>query len=405
MKESLSEGGIIKGLESLSALEAALQVPEQYLKLILDAEGSAISKKEMGFLIRRSDIVNVRIYIYEALRLPVDLDKVQQCVGYISGPVPELEPARIQQFNQCVVQHAGSWSVLERDTKELARKLDTFSDKFLGAGEFILEIVRKIELERLLDGTLEQLTDEEKDMLSRVLLNDIEDKAVHAIERYLRVMLESTQRYIKETLHVGSLAAEFERTLTEELIPDVRLKARAYEQSPLASEQKERFDEIKMLDQRIDELAQEYSAHVGYAFTGMIVGPIGLMITGGIYGYKAETVRSRKNELIEKRKQLNQLSTDTEKLIDMLHTVQTSFIGLRGNMLAAEVGAKQLAQVWRYIETYLKEASRSLSDIDNLAALHLFAFELSLVLKPWKRIQDYSSQLSSAFNEMIDELV
>ena len=52
------------------------------------------------------------------------------------------------------------------------------------------------------------------------------------------------------------------------------------------------------LDREIERLGKQYSTEVGYAFTGLLAGPFGLIITGGIFGSRAEDTRKRKNILI-----------------------------------------------------------------------------------------------------------
>ena len=386
-----------------TSLEIAQHAPEQYLKLLSEGAGSDVPGGEQYFLVRRSDIANIRNYVREARLLPIDLSKVQDAVGYTVIKIPELEPASIQQFNQCVVKHAETWGVLERDTKELARQLDTFSAKFLGTGKHILDIINKVELERLLTGGLEALTSAELEALSLMKLSANEHKVVDVVKEYLDQMRQSTQVYIRNATAVGSLATEFERTLTEELIPAAQLKVRAYEKSPLANEQKELLEEIKDLDDRIDQLKKEYDKNVGQAFTGLMFGPLGVVITGGIFGAKAEKIRAKRNAEIEKRKTLRQANTQNQKLIKLLDDVQVNLTGLNGRMKSAEVGAKQLAQVWSYIEKYLEEAFNSLDKIDHLAALHAFALEFSLALNPWEQIKNYSSQIASAFNDALEQ--
>ena len=338
----------------------------------------------------------------EARLLPVDLIKVQETLGYKEVGVSELEPAQIQAFNQAVVQHADSWVTLESETKELARQLDTYAGKFVGAGNLLLEIIHKVDIDRLLGGTIVELTDEELKAFANITLDDNQEKALGAIQGYLKVMSDMTVSYIDRTMVVSRLAAQFERTLTDELIPQVQLKTRAYKDSALSNDVSELLEEVAALDELIETLAQAYKAQVGYAFTGLVFGPIGLVVTGGVFGAKAEDTRAAKNNAIERRKEIQKKIEHTENILILLASAHTQFASLRGTMLAAEVGAKQLAQVWQYIYKYLEEATESLGQVDNFAKLHSFALMLTLVLKPWEQIRNYAGQISAAFNEAIE---
>lgn len=390
-------------LSSLSVVQAALNVPVHYLKLISDAQGIDITKKEMGFIVRRSDIQALRSYVREARTLPVSLKVIQEQLGYQTINIPELEPASIQAFHERVVAHAGTWDDLEHQTKELARKLDRFSSQYLLTGDRLLLLIEKSTPELFINGTLKDLTDAQKDELAQLDLGVNTKNAVPRIKNYLERMKASAQDYIKEVDKVGDLAVVFERELTEQLISKVKLKVQAYESSPLMQEQTELLDGIKELDRRIDELAQEYKRHVGLAFSGIALGPLGLIVSGGIYGSKAEKSRALKNEAIKERRVLREKSKDTQRVIKLLDGVQLKLSDLSGRMHSAEVGAKQLSQVWRFIEEYLEDLIGELENINYLAELHHFALEFSLVLDPWRKIKGYSSDISRAFNDLLED--
>ena len=53
-------------LSEMTALEAAVIVPSQYIQVLSGDQASAVPKKEMGFIIRRSDIHSIRTYVREA---------------------------------------------------------------------------------------------------------------------------------------------------------------------------------------------------------------------------------------------------------------------------------------------------------------------------------------------------
>lgn len=387
-------------IDKLPVKVAAQQVPAQYIKLISGEKDAPPSPDNKVFLIRRGDIGNLRAYVREARLLPVDLNKIQEHLGYQSISIPELEPAEIQAFNQRVKQHADSWVTLETQTKELARNLDTFTLKFKGAGDMLLATIGKISGERHLKGTVQDLTEEELKELSLIVLDSGQKKSFKIIENTLKVMSEMTSGYVKKTMELSRLAAEFERKLTDELIPEVELKVRAYKDSSLINHTEELSDQLDELDKSIDELVKAYTDQVGYAFTGLAFGPIGLIVTGGIFGSQAEKTRASKNRAIAERKEIIAQMDQTKKLLHLLETVSSSFVDLRGRMLAAEVGAKQLAQVWQHVYRYLEEAAAGLDEIDNYAELYKFELDFRLVLAPWKDIIGYVGQISSAFNDL-----
>lgn len=393
-----SEAGSI---ESLSVHEAASYMPEQYLKVMSGATLSGIDKKELGFLIRRGDIANTRQYVRHVQVLPTRLQDVRQRLNYESIGVPELEPESIMKMHVSIVAHANTWSALEVGTKELARQLEKFSAEFLLFGNALLDLIKEVELGRRLTGTLEELTDQEHQKLSQMLLNATEKKGISSLKQYLTMLQERTQKFIKEVSHVEKLACVFETTLTDDLIPTLQIKLSAYKYSGKLGERDDWVDQIEELDEQIELLSATYKKLVGLAFSGMAAGPLGLVITGGVFGDKAEKCRKQKNQLIDKRRVAREKVREVNRVADLLDGLQEQFVDLQGRMFSAEVGAKQLSQVWAYIARYLDEASDELDQVDNMAELHLFALNLSLVINPWRSIKNYSIQISSAFNELV----
>lgn len=390
-----------ESIENLSVHVAASYMPEQYLKVMSGVAPSGIDKKELGFLIRRGDIANTRQYVRYAQALPTRLQAVRQRLNYDAIGVPELEPESIMKMHVSIVTHANTWSALEAGSKELARQLEKFSSEFLVFGNALLDLIKEVELGRRLTGTLEDLTEQELRRLSQMLLNATEKTVVANLKKYLLMLQERTQKFIKEVSHVEKLASVFEGTLTDHLIPTLQVKLSAYKYSGKLGERDEWVDQIEELDDQIVLLSATYKKLVGLAFSGMVAGPLGLIITGGVFGDKAEKCRKQKNQLIEQRRIIREKVREVDRISDLLDGLQQQFVDLQGRMFSAQVGAKQLSQVWAYIARYLDEASDELDQVDNMAELHLFALNLSLVINPWRSIKNYSVQISSAFNELI----
>ncbi len=398
--EDIDDG---RRIEDLTVLEAAIHIPSQYIKVLAGEKASAVSKKNIGFIMQRSDIHSVRTYVKHANSLPVDYDKIVEWLGFNISGVPELDAVSIQAFHQRVRQHSGTWPALERDTKELSRQMNTFSDKFVTTGVTIVDLINKVNLERFLEGTLDDLTSEEFEKFKSLTLNATELTAVTAMKKYIVQVKISTENYIKNVEAVGALAAEFERVLSDELAPEVKSKLDAYIGTGLSKERLRLSARIKELDSQIDALIKDYKSHVLYGHSGILLGPIGLAITGGIFGAKAEAIRARKNNFITERDKAINTLKDQERIATLLDTSQLYFTDLQSRMLGAEQGAKQLAQVWGFVLKYLDDAIKLLDDIDTFAQLHQFKLDFAQLINPWARVKDYTALISEAFNEILDE--
>lgn len=397
-----SDESALKNIFHMTPLEAATHIPMEYMRLLSGETETAVEPKDMAFIIRRSDVHSIRSYVKASLALPVKFEQVVTLIGSITTGVSGLEPERIQEFHQRVVEHANTWSPLENETKALSRRLNSFSDTFVTTGQAIVEFVNKIEFDRFLTETLRELTDEENARFNQVLLDSTGLKAVDAMKGYLLSVIKQTSDFISDVFKVDVLAREFERVLTDELIAEADIKLAAYKHSGLSGEGQDLRALIKTMDEDIERLAAAYTEQVTYVGLGAVGGLIGLAITGGIFGSKAEKIRAEKNKLVAARKVTQRELAEHDRLIGVLSGVQQHFNDVRSRMLGAQAGAKQLADVWGYVHEYLKEALNQLESIDNMARLHKFKLEFSLLLNPWKRVQDYSTQISTAFNELLD---
>lgn len=388
-------------VDDLSVRDAARDVPLSYFGIISGVEETAIDRTDLGFLIRAEDIHNVRRYVRESKVLALTLANVRKYLGYNKINIPELEPESILAFNKRVKVHADKWEGVEDTTKELARKLDVFSTDFITVGDTILRLVSDIKIGRRLTGTLRDLTEQERISMRGMLLGDDRAGVVEALNHYLNAALEKTNSFIVAVREVEGRAADFEHELTDYLIPMLSVKLQAHKQSGRKDQRDNLIDDIRVLDEQITSLAEAYKQQVGHAFTGMIFGVFGLVVTGGIFGAQAENTRKEKNKLVAQRNELRIKVKDFDRMALLLDTFQQQFSDLHGRMLSAEVGAKQLAQVWGYIHSYLEEAKTELQSIDTMEKLHIFALDFSLVLNPWREIKGYSAQISNAFNKLI----
>ncbi|WP_070411039.1 alpha-xenorhabdolysin family binary toxin subunit A [Pseudomonas lundensis] len=399
--DSLALGNDLEGVRDLSVDVVASRLPGEYIKLVAGLTPSAVDPKEIGFLIRREDIHNTRKYVEFAKMLPLSLDVVRKRLNYDRIDVEGLSPEDILKLNERAVAHANTWPKVESGSKEVARELEKFAANFITTGEGVVSLIRAVELGRQLEGTFEDLTEEEQDKLHTILLDRTEKTAIEKMVNYLADAKKSTAAFIKSVEHVEALAKGFEKGLSEDLIPLVKTKMMAYKNSGKEHEREALLEDVLQLNDKIDALASAYKSAVGASFSGLALGPIGLVVTGGIFGNKAENIRKEKNKLIADRRKLLEKLKNADKLAELLDDLQLHLVNLQGQMLGAEVGAKQLSQIWTYIAAYLDEASESLSKVDTLLELHKFAMNFSMVINPWISIKGYSTQISAAFNELL----
>lgn len=389
----------LKGIQTLS--EAAKYVPVQYFGVM--AGKNAPDYQDGTFIVKKSNIVAIKRYVNSSLLLPVDLSAVERLLGYIHADVAGLEPRDIQALHQKIHQHALSWRTLERETKDLGGRLDLFSNGFIRTGESVVNHLKKFEGYRNLVGTVDTLTPEEQAQLAAIPLGNSDTEKVTNLNVLMVRWKNDIESFYKKVSAVKALATEFSRKIVQELIPSIETKIRAVEAAGI--EKDAWVEQIKLqlkeLDEVVAEKLDEYRNLVGYAFTGLVFGPIGVAITGGIFGSQAERVRGEKNALLEHRAELLEQMRGAN-ISKLLNELAGGLVNIKTLVEDAEKGAKNLEDVWAFIWLYIDESAVRLSEAETALDLNMLVLDLQSVVDPWKVIKGHANALSKVFNEVAD---
>lgn len=389
----------LKGVHTLS--EAAKYVPVQYFGVM--AGKDAPDYQDGTFIVKKSNIVAIKRYVNSSLLLPVDLSAVERLLGYVHADVAGLEPRDIQALHQKIHQHALSWRTLERETKNLGGRLDLFSSGFIRTGESVVNHLKNFEGYRSLFGTVDTLTAEEQAQLAEIPLGNSDIEKVKSLNTLMVRWKNDIESFYTKISAVKALAIEFKRKIVDELAPAVKNKIRDVEAAGI--EKDSRLEQLKSelneLDQAVTEKLEEYRSLVGYAFTGLVFGPIGVAITGGIFGSQAERVRGEKNDLLERRSGLLEQMRGAN-ISKLMSELAGGLVNIQTLMEDAEKGASNLEDVWAMIWVYIDDSAANLSRAENTLDLGLLVLDLEGVIQPWKDIRGHANALSRVFNEAVD---
>lgn len=388
----------LHGLNTLT--EAAKYVPVQYFGVMVGTD--APDYKDGTFIVKRANLDAIKRYVQASLKESVDLSAIEQQLGYTRIGVAGLEPADFQQLNQRIREHALSWATLERDTKDLGARLDLFAKGFINTGRQVISHLKKFDGYQNLSGTIDTLSESELEKLKHIPLGDSDIEKVHKLDKYFNWMKKDIENFCYYIEAVKDLAVEFSRKITEDLLPTVNTKLSYVERAGVEVPAKinDIKARIKELDVRIAEKISEYDSLVGYAFAGLVFGPLGVAITGGIFGSQAETVRSQKNALIQDRSELLKEMVGANSSL-LLSDLAGRLTNMKALMIDAEEGAKNLEDVWAIIWLNVVESADRLATANNALDLNLLVLDLQAVVEPWDVIRGHANNLSRVFNETV----
>ncbi|POF40783.1 hypothetical protein B0D71_20155 [Pseudomonas laurylsulfativorans] len=389
---------VFSKLEGLSSIvDAARFVPVQYF------EKKVENIDDETFIVKKNHVVMIKRYVRAGLSLPVNISEIETYLGYKNVGHRLLEPTSMQQFYQEIHSHALSWSTLERETKNVGNRLDLFASNFFETGSAIINLLKETETYKRVEGNIDSLSDDEKTQLASIPLSSTDTKRVESLRKALKFAKKDVAEFYLAVADVNALAVEFSRKISDELLIKLALKMNAVDEESI--DKHEGIDElrkqIKELDETIAEKQTEYDYQVGYAFTGLVFGPLGLIVTGGIFGADAEKTRAQKNELLEQKNRLV-VQMSAARLSQNLITLTTNFSEMRALMKDAENGIKciedVLGIVWNSLGVSLDGFEDGASDLD----LILLVLNLQAIFNPWKTIQGHAHALSTVFNQVVE---
>lgn len=384
-----------ESLVGMDAQQKAERVPQQYFEAIT---GSA-SSLDPALIFTRDNLLTIKRYASAVRRLPQDREQLQRAVNF---ELLGIDPEEIHRFYEDLRRHVQGWNVLEQETKTLGTQLDNFATNFTSDGQALLAAIRASDAMRN-TGLLRELDEQVLEQVqARRLEPEEHAQVVQSITEYLALIAEDIDLAITRITAVKARANRFARDVVDILRP----KAEGLLSGLKGKADMEKLDEMNLrllhLDQLITEKTEAYKSLVGYTLAGLWFGPVGVAITGGIYGTQAESVRAEKNQLIEQRGQLAEALLELAPEIGKFQITMTRLRDLESRLVDVETAAKNLEDVWNMLNVYADESQRELERIDTDVSLARFAIRFERVIRPWHQIRSKSRELSEIFNEIVD---
>lgn len=156
--------------------------------------------------------------------------------------------------------------------------------------------------------------------------------------------------------------------------------------------------EIRVRNEEIEILKREYSQFVKLSFSGLIGGIIGLIITGGIFGYRAEQVRRRKNKLLEEVAALEEQIVTRKTIQQLIIKLNKELSILDDYFIDAHVAVEHLDFMWQVMLTEINESLNTFMQINDAYSLLQFSLQLKKITLPWQRVRGYAKELVTIFD-------
>ncbi|MFF7064044.1 alpha-xenorhabdolysin family binary toxin subunit A [Pseudomonas sp. NPDC008258] len=381
----------------IDELDPVLRVkvlPERYFSFI---ESRLDGGQQVGSLLTADNLKVIKRYVNAINQLPRTQADIEREVDYAALGI---DTTMVNDLYVALHRHACEWDILERSIKQLGPEIELFAESLVQRGGSLLEnlessdVFMAIKKRKVMQGDdvyTRELSEDEQAQIASVLTVGIND---------LVREIEGTRRRIDE---VDARANWFNSEIKRELKPRMARLLKHFDEKVSHEDTLKKRQQLDQWDEEIDQLKSDYDAHVGYAFTGIVLGPVGLVITGGVFGSKAEKIRASKNALIERRQELASALGKIAPAISDFERVSTLVRDLQFRCKDLSAATKRLADVWLFLASYASTSVNEAQELSTITQLESFVHDFSEVIKPWSKISNICHTLSELFNELIEE--
>ncbi len=379
------------------------QVPSVTLKLLT---GSETEGGRAAGIFTADDLIKILLYVRAARKLPQNLADFTKDIGSDSTGIPGLEPNEIIDLYQKITSHANRWTPVESLVKEQAASLKVASNDIVTIGDQIIKVINQMDI-------VEQLKTIKDSTVTIPISSDKDTKIQQALPEVIEKLKQSCIKQQEKTLEVLKAVRDYKTEISGGTLsngktvmglePALADKKERAKKANLDGKIKELQDSIDALQDQIDQLKKDYDKYVGLAFTGAAGGIIGLAITGGIFGDKAEKARKERNSKIQEKDDKSKDLKRKQQVQGILNQFSTQFTDIGMRLLDAEQSLEHLDFLWTDIIVRINKSVDNWMKVKDSDMLLSFVTDLEIIVKPWREVGDMSTELVRVFDKAYEE--
>lgn len=392
---------------NLQMSELTNDLPREVMGLI---GGSSPGVERAAGVFTKEDVIKIKQYVKKSLALPSELPEVKLFLGYEAVNIAGLEPSDIKVLFEKIKFHASSWDAVESKIIQQSINLGSAAQSILSSGNSIISDIKEMPILERVRSSLGDLTNAELEGIKYTSEDGEIASAVGEIIKLMKVDINAQQtatRELKDSISKFKIELSGGELSTGERVdglqPDLIGKYDLMEQNSFIKSIADNNEIIAEKKAKIVQLDKDYDQYVKNAIAGIAGGLIGLAITGGIFGAKAENAKKERNVLKEEVDSLESFVAGQENLQHALDRNKSDFLDLNNRMLGAEAALNILNTMWQNMLTKIDGSAAQFERIDDALKLTSFVAQFKLVINPWQDVKDTSGTLVEVFNEALEE--
>ncbi|QCI11012.1 hypothetical protein E6B08_06125 [Pseudomonas putida] len=347
-------------------------------------------KNDPAFLFSSDNLLTIKRYERAVGRLPSH----REIEANRAFAILQIDVADVKVLFDNLRAHANSWDAIEDGCKQLGAGLQVFAESIITEGAALIAQIKAM------DSWNAQV--DSKALGGAAFMNGDGKTFREQVDAHLSLIKEDVLHQRSNIQHIRALVDRFGDDISENLKPMTDALFAHVKSHSVPGKLVELQQTLTELDEAIQLKLGQYKTFVGVSFSGLAFGPFGLIVTGGIFGAKAEKVRKEKNELIKQRAQVDR---DIKALIGDVggfETIGEHILDIQFRLVDVSVAAKNLEDVWILLEAYVEHSFRRAERVSTQLELRHFVTSFERVIRPWNNIQDISVQLSRLFNTSLE---
>ncbi|KEY85356.1 alpha-xenorhabdolysin family binary toxin subunit A [Pseudomonas sp. P1B16] len=390
--ETQTAGG--KPIDELDAKSQATILPEQYFTFLAGKVGS---HSQGAGLLTSENLQVIKRYARTVRTLSRREEDISEEVDY---EALGIEVKRIFNLNTLLHRHVDEWDKLERQVKELGPEIEMFADSMISRGAALITSIEKT-------PAFKRIASEKEAQGSNIYTSELtaeeRNQVLAVIERRLGALIDEIRQTQQRIGDVDARASWFHKEIELEIKPQLVRVIKNIDDKLSNSNINAMVATRDELDREIERLGKQYSTEVGYAFTGLLAGPFGLIITGGIFGSRAEDTRKRKNILIKQRDDLAERLSSVAPIIKSFERVNSTIRDLMFRTTDLISATQRLADIWLYLNKFATSSLEESKNLSTSADLEEFVQDFADVIRPWESIGNICRVLTELFNKISKE--
>lgn len=351
-----------------------------------------------GLVLTREHIETLSQYANHVFSLPSTSDTVIDWLGYDTISESGLMPDSMLDLNLKLQEHGRSWIDLSDVSKNLGAQLASTANSINSGGQFILNFIDK-----RIDAGHSKDKWESIEFHEGVKLSPSDQIKVETLVEFMEILRKDVTKFAESVGKVQAQTKNFRDVALLTLAPLVMQKIQAVQRRQSSDEVEYLRNELDALDKEIVRLGNEYDQYVKAAIAGVAAGPLGAVITGSIYGSKAEKVRKERNKRQSDRGEISdrlKAEIRLEGLLEQLHTQMGQLEARLGDVMTS---SEHLHTAWGLIGSYIDTSIDILKRIETDQQLFAFSFNFEGFIGQWGSIEVHAVRMNTVFADAISK--